>query len=78
MYVYIYMHIYRKRAWLLTHDADECFLHVFEARRYSLYLLYWYKSTDTDALLVQLTQEIVLESAQVLSLLASLAQKYKY
>jgi hypothetical protein len=22
---------------------------VFEARRYSFYLLYWYKGTDTDA-----------------------------
>jgi hypothetical protein len=43
------MHIYRKRPWLLTHDADECFQHVFEARRYSFYLLYWYKGTDTDA-----------------------------
>jgi hypothetical protein len=38
------------------------------ARRYSFYLLFWYKSTNTGAE----------ERTKVLSLLAFLVQKYKY
>jgi hypothetical protein len=64
--------------------------------RYSIYLLYWYKSTNTDAAAnsLELTNEeeeelAIVEvkkvvkmpgalTAQVLSLLALLVQKYKY
>jgi hypothetical protein len=59
---------------LLTSEQVRSFLALGEeltlksARRYSVYLLSWYKSTNTDAE----------ERAKVLSLLAFLVQMYKY
>ena len=56
------------------------------ARRYSLYLLYWYKSTNNDAAVRADVPDISIETKppaavlcclrQVLSLLALLVQKY--
>jgi hypothetical protein len=43
-----------------------------KAHQYSVYLLYWYKSTDTDYVLPSD------QGAPVLSLLALLVQKYRY
>ena len=61
----------------------------FQRRRYSVYLLYWYKSTNTDtakrtpALQRETAAERLrlateLRELKVLSLLALLVQKYKH
>ena len=51
-------------------------------RRYSLYLLYWYKSTNTDAAHAQMAFPACAANSvmhvQVLDLLALLVQWYKY
>jgi hypothetical protein len=60
-------------------------------RRYSLYLFYWYKSTNTDAggasnegvvsavaNLLSILVSMAQEAKPVLTLLALLVQKYKY
>jgi hypothetical protein len=58
---------------------------VLPARRYSIYLLFWYKSTNTDTVhrptgetLAEVGMRYSVDWLQVLTLLALLVQNYKY
>jgi hypothetical protein len=73
IYIYIYIYIYRPQSTRPPRDT----------LRYSVYLLYWYKSTNTDTGNCQDPRNEDVKGPvgtvkRVLSLRALLAQKYKY